>query len=256
MVSHLSDTGCNFHVKKSSEWQSQQEALIAHFNQLSRWRGLFRLDHYKFLFCLSTPLDKFCGERWASHLFCTSDGSRIVICCCGSTTWEKDELSCSPQTTDSLIKPAGRAAVMKEIMVGDGFCQWGPVLSEQSIHSLHIKGDKVQLFVTLRGKCLWSRLRSQASIHELFSNSSMAADVPGRGRVTPRGICVYRGWCFFFWKSIQLPKGHTGTLVQPLPVKARCLRRCRAVVLFMQLVKHCTVVSPSTSASPPSLHTF
>ena len=43
-------------------------ALIAHFNQLYRWRGLFILDHYKFLFCLPALLDKF-AQSAEPHIY-------------------------------------------------------------------------------------------------------------------------------------------------------------------------------------------
>ena len=43
-------------------------ALIAHFNQLYRWRGLFILDPYKFLFCLPAPLDKF-AQSAEPHIY-------------------------------------------------------------------------------------------------------------------------------------------------------------------------------------------
>lgn len=109
--------------------------VIAHFNQLYRWRVLFRSDRYKFLsffFLSSCSPGQICRASRGSHLSLTSHGRRIVISCHDSTSWKKDELSCSPKAAPHKVGgvEVQRVLSRRKWWSAEGFYAWEVVLSE------------------------------------------------------------------------------------------------------------------------------
>lgn len=132
-------------MQTSSEWHSQQGSLITAFNQLHRWRVLFRPYCFEFVFCVSTG--QIHWQSWALHL---SHFTGRLDCYLSSTSVKRMII---PKTTRSLIKPAVWS-ILGVMMAMQRFYQWGIVLSGQSPQTLYWF-EKMPVLFPLRGECPW-----------------------------------------------------------------------------------------------------
>lgn len=152
---------------KSSEWRSQQGALITHFNQLYRWRALFRRDHCEFPFCLSTLLDE-CAGRAKAHIYLTLRGAASLLSAVVAGQHKKDELSCSPKTTQESHKASSVRSSRCYRGWNDGqrkgFYQWRIPLSRQNILACLRQCQYLFFWKAKRQWCGW-RLKSLIWLH-------------------------------------------------------------------------------------------
>lgn len=111
---------------------SQQVVLIAHFNQLHRWREPFRLDRYKYL--SSSPLFWTRLQREQSIYLTLHTAAGLLAAVMTAQRLKKkrrkrSELSCPCETTWLLIKPVVWGVLLwLKMMASRGVYVWGIVL--------------------------------------------------------------------------------------------------------------------------------